>query len=198
MSTIIRSGTSKYNSGPVSLGSLTQRIPGVGIALRNSTGIVQGGGLPGLMPQQSGVADRSYDFERTRLLIREAWNNAAVCTKADKPKGYAQTPFRMVMNAGDPLSRQFYSCGGPCQTPQSSAVVHGTGHYKHMIGSIKNNCNPGQPPPSSCNTKYVYDCSDYTRYRREMATRKNYNDISDGGDQHRADQFQLRMKGRTY
>jgi hypothetical protein len=37
-------------------------------------------------------------------------------------------------------------------------------------------------PASACNTKFVYDSSDYIRFRKNLAFNKNYNDRSFGGN----------------
>jgi len=37
-------------------------------------------------------------------------------------------------------------------------------------------------PPASCNTKYVYDSSDFTRYIKQKNIVKNYNLLSNGNN----------------
>jgi hypothetical protein len=126
------------------------------------------------------------EFETTRVLIKEVWNNNPVLRDSyGEPTGgnYACTPFRKVMNAGDALTRVNYSCGGSCQTPQS---IPGIASIKNSIGSIKNTCDRSFVPPSACNVRYVYDSSDYVRFLKQNATAKNYNDLSFGGDQSNA------------
>ena len=36
-------------------------------------------------------------------------------------------------------------------------------------------------PSATCNTKFVYDSSDYIRFRKQMAVNRNYNDAGFGG-----------------
>jgi hypothetical protein len=60
-----------------------------------------------------------------------------------------------------------------------------------FIGSQKNNCDNTGVPASSCNVKYVYDSSLYTRFLKEQAMNRNYNDLKNGGDDHNASQVAL-------
>ena len=88
-------------------------------------------------------------------------------------------------NAGDLLSRKNYSCGGPCQTFQSRPGLFG---LKTHFGHIQDLCDGSGIPPSTCNGKYVYDSSDYSRFLKQKAINKNYNDLSYGGDNSSASQ----------
>ena len=94
-----------------------------------------------------------------------------------------------VNNAGDLLSRENYSCGGTCQTFQSRPGMHG---LKTHFGHIGDKCDGSGIPPASCNVKYVYDSSNYTRYMKEQAIKKLYNDLSFGGDNYKASQSAMR------
>jgi len=163
-------------------GTLLYGIRGVGIPIRPLSRSL-GGGIRGLMAMPTIDKVNEAEFEMTRFLIKEGWNNTPVLRNVDgEPTGgnYACTPFRKVMNAGDVFSRLNYSCGGPCQTPQS---IPGIASIKNSIGAIKNTCDRSLVPPSACNVRYVYDSSDYVRYLKQNATAKNYNDLSFGGDQ---------------
>jgi hypothetical protein len=120
------------------------------------------------------------DFEMSRVVLREVWNNTPLFRNVKDLGKYACTPFRKKLNAGDILTRVNYSCGGNCQTPQSIA---GIPSIKRSIGSIKSICDDTFNPPSSCNVKYVYDSSVYTTFLKNTAKNRNYNDLSYGGDQ---------------
>jgi len=164
-------------------GTLLYGVKGVGYPIRKEGKVTLGGGIKGLMAMPTIDKVMSSEFETTRVLVKEAWNNTPVLRNVvgDKTYGnYACTPFRKVMNAGDVFSRLNYSCGGSCQTPQS---IPGIATIKTSIGSIQNICDRSLYPPSSCNVKYVYDSSDYTRFLKQNASVKNYNDLSFGGDQ---------------
>lgn len=177
------------------LGTLLYGIGGVGYPLRytnknNGLGILRGGGIKGLMPATILGKENDAEFEMTRVTLREVWNNnvPSVIKKEDGtfyniPGQYACTPFRQKMNAGDVFTRVNYSCGGNCQTPQS---IPGIASIRNSIGHIQNTCDETFIPPSACNVKFVYDSSDYTRFLKNTATNRNYNDLSFGGDQNNA------------
>lgn len=142
-----------------------------------------GGGIHGVVPKPIITTDRTEDVFQTRFLLRQAWNNNYKrLTDYNKTP---VTPFRAVTNAGDLYSRQNYSCGGACQTYQSRPRIYG---FKTKVGHIVSTCDDSGVPPSSCNTKYVYDSSNYTRYMKEKAINQLYDDRSFGGDQSRANQ----------
>jgi hypothetical protein len=180
------------------LGDLARFIPGVGRSI--FVGVnrpLLGGGIKGRMPQKILGTDNSNKFARTRFVLRDAWN-----TTSSTGSSYEKriiTPFRAINNAGDLLSRQEYSCGGTCQTPQSRPNVKG---LKTRFGSISLSCTPSvlysttqvnsSVPASACNVKFVYDGSDYTKYLKMKAVNKNYNDLSFGGNDSNAAQSAIR------
>ena len=160
-----------------------------------------GGGLRGIMPQPIVDHDNSDNFARTRFTLRDAWNTTRT-TGSAYPKRII-TPFRAVNIAGYLLSRANYSCGGSCQTPQSRPGLNG---LRHRFGSTSTSCqqsvvwssiqvNP-DVPSSTCNGKYVYDGSDYTRFKRNLAVNKNYNDRSFGGNDSNTSQVAIRHSKR--
>jgi hypothetical protein len=51
-------------------------------------------------------------------------------------------------------------------------------------------------PSSTCNVKFVYDGSDYTRFKRNLAVNKNYNDRSFGGNDYSTSQVAIRHSKR--
>lgn len=114
-----------------------------------------------------------------RFFVVNAWNaQAAKCTWNNYSR--ATTPFRAVNNAGDYLSRQYYTSGGSNQlygrinsavNPSALTLGGGINFSKDKTGI----------PSCTANVKYVYDGSDYTRFKKMMATQKSYNDYSFGG-----------------
>lgn len=156
-----------------------------------------GGAIQGYMPQQNQTVDKEYEnFESVRFTLKNAWNtNYPQQLKANKLTKSIVTPFRAVNNAGDLLSRSNYSCGGPCQTFQNRPGLRG---LKQRFGSVSVSCTPSAAynslqlnksiPAAACNTKFVYDSSDYIRYLKQSATAKNYNDLSYSGDNNNASQ----------
>ena len=146
-----------------------------------------GGGIPGFIPQALITTNNDNEFIDTRFLLKNSWNT----NYSRLPNNIKSncTPFRAVNNAGDLLSRQSYSCGGSCQTFQSRPGMFG---LKQRFGAIQSVCDGSGIPPASCNTKFVYDNSDYVRYLKQKAINKNYNDLSYGGDTSSASQSAIR------
>ena len=79
------------------------------------------------------------------------------------------------MNAGDPLGRKNYSCGGP------NMVSGGVGRMFCMPprtlkdgGQRRSGCDISGIPAQTCNIRYVYDSSDVIRYKKELAINKGY------------------------
>lgn len=192
-------GKSGYTTG--GLGGFEFLIPGLGrnIYVNNNPtlGPLLGGGFTGRMPQPLIIHDNTNNFAQTRLTLREVWNTTSK-SGSSNPKRII-TPFRAVYNAGDLLSRENYSCGGTCQTYQSRPNIKG---LKQRFGSVSDSCQPSvlwslnqvDPaiPASACNTKFVYDSSDYIRYLKNQAVNKNYNDRSFGGNDSSAQQSAVR------
>ncbi len=149
------------------------------------TGNYLGRGMRGYIPPA--LLDTEYNGESSlnRFMLREAWNTKYQAELAAANKQRIVTPFRAVTNSGDLLCRQNYSCGGPCQTFQSRPGLYG---LRKSFGHIQDKCDGTQVPPSSCNPKYVYDSSDYITYKKQSALVKNYNTLTNGGDQSSASQ----------
>ena len=169
---------------------LNLNIPGVTRPILLGGQPVQGGGIRGFMARNIQKVDKdAEDFENVRYTLREAWNTSYPQQLRNSNLKMAQTPFRAVNNSGDLLSRQSYSCGGLSQTFQSRPGLFGLkGHF----GAIYSKCDGTNVPPASCNTKYVYDSSNYTTFLKQQANNKNYNDLSFGGDQSNASQVSLK------
>ena len=161
-------------------------IPGVTTPILLGGQPVQGGGIRGFMPNTILDVDKDYDeYENIRFTLKQAWNTSYKQQLRSSNLKLAQTPFRAVNNSGDLLSRQSYSCGGLSQTGQSRPGLFGLkGHF----GKIHSKCDGTGVPPATCNTKYVYDSSNYTTFLKQQATQRNYNDLSYGGDEHSASQ----------
>lgn len=188
-------GSSGFTTG--SLGSLLALVSGIGYPYRGP-GRKLGQGLPGLMPQPIVVHDNSDAFARTRFTLKEAWNTTSYSGSSNVHR--MVTPFRAVNNAGDLLCRDNYSCGGgSCQTPQSRPNLSG---LKQHLGGTSGSCRPSviwsasqinpSVPSSTCNVKYVYDGSDYIRFKKDQAVNRNYNDRSFGGDDYHTSQSAIR------
>jgi hypothetical protein len=86
------------------------------------------------------------------------------------PARWAQTPFRIAMNAGDLLLRQSTPGG-------ANQIKGGVGHFSRVLSADSTRRGNG----ASGNQHFVYDSSDYVRYKKLAAKQKNYNDTSFGG-----------------
>ena len=107
----------------------------------------------------------SSETARIRKILRGSWNG-----------GYASNPdrvggaFKAVNNISDLLGRQNYSCGGPSQVQASKPG------QKRLIGNNPNNCDGSGIPPSTTNTKWVSDTSDYIKYKKQRAILRTFSD----------------------
>jgi len=149
-----------------------------------------GKGLKGFIPQKTiDTNDIFSETEQQRFQLKQAWNTNYQSQLITSKRGRVITPFRAVNNSGDILSRKDYSCGGSCQSFQSRPNLRG---LKHRFGAMQNSCDNTFVPAASCNVKYVYDSSDYLTYLKQKAIVKNYNDLSNGGDDSSTSQSAIR------
>ena len=189
-------GRSGFTTG--GLGS--SLLPGIGKPLFNKNNpnltIQLGGGIKGRMPQPLIDHDNSDNFAITRFTLRDAWNTTTYSGSSNRLR--IVTPFRAVNNAGDLLSRQNYSSGGCIQSFQSRPGLSG---LRQRFGSNTASAPSvvwseiqldASIPSSTCNGKYVYDSSDYIRFKKNQAVNQNYNDLSFGGDQSSGSQVAYR------
>jgi hypothetical protein len=109
---------------------------------------------PGVSPQQTLTGFNTTEDAGIRNILRDGWNNVNVQNKIGTHQRVI-TPFRGAYNLGDFLGRKNYNCG--------------------TRGGACDNTNIAT---ASGNVKYVSDSSLYTRYKKEMAMGKNYNDYS--------------------
>jgi hypothetical protein len=144
-----------------------------------TTTTVLGGPFNGYSPQQTINNFKDSDVAMTRRILRDSWNNVGINGSINN-YGRIITPFRSVNNLGDYLSRKNYVCHVSNQVNASKPGM------KHRIGSIINSCDGTGILASSGNMRYVPDTSDYTRYKKQRAISKNYNDVKNGGDESRA------------
>jgi hypothetical protein len=129
---------------------------------------------------QSQTGFRDTEIVNTRSILKRSWNGPYATGKYygtnNVQYGRITTPFRAVTNSGDFLGRVNFVCGG-------SNINKGVGHseWNRSMGSLINQCDSTSVPVSTCNPKYVYDSSDYVKYRRERSINQNFNDLKDGG-----------------
>lgn len=148
-----------------------------------------GGGTRGFIPQAVSDTNNYDEYAQNRFSLRQSWNTLYPSQLKNSLRKRVITPFRAVTNSGDLLSRDYYSCGGPCQTFQSRPGLFG---LRGGFGAIQSKCDNTNVPPATCNVKYVYDSSDYITYLKLNAINKNYNDLSNGGDKYSSSQSSWR------
>ena len=162
---------------------------GVASATTNAYGC-QFPNIKGISTKKPYPAIGSSSHGRTRRILREAWNggNSAAAESALQGKNNCinQRSFRAAMNAGDLMSRKNYSCGGPDMigsgNPGSNKMTtKDGGQSKRNCNESKKGCPNGEEvPPATCNVKYVYDSSNYTRYLKERADNRGYTSVIGG------------------
>jgi hypothetical protein len=108
-----------------------------------------------------------------RMMIRRVFQNSRFRGKPIGTTRWAQTPFRVAMNAGDLLLRQS-APGGSNQIKGSIGI----GQYRNNLGAVD---SVHRGDGASGNQHYVYDSSVYIRYKKLRAKQYNFNDPSFGG-----------------
>ena len=113
---------------------------------------------------------------RNRNELRRVLNSDAYDASGNPITNASITPFRAANNAGDILGRKNYVCGGSNQlsnTKKRSGLVFRSGKAT--------GCDGSNVVGASCNPTYVYDSSLYSKFKRQVALNKSYNDTSNGG-----------------
>jgi hypothetical protein len=118
--------------------------------------------------------------EKMRFTLRQAWNGKAASGTVNGVK-VAATPFRAVNNAGDLLNRVAYTSGGSNQVKTGRIRTSANLSGNVLGGSIFAKPDGSTVPSANTNVKWVYDGSDYTKFKRQQAANRTYNDWSFGG-----------------
>jgi hypothetical protein len=167
----------------------TSTLTNSGLVDDNIIGISNlGFGLKGFIPQQLITTDASA-YGPTRLYLREAFDTSYLRQKTlQGVPARINSPFRLVTNAGDKLSRVNYTCGGYSNQgsrPQNRGL-------KRLWGSTQFACDGSGIEAANCNTKYVYDGSDYTAFLKNRSYNKTYNLPTNGGNAYNTSQSVIR------
>lgn len=133
-----------------------------------------GGPFNGYSPKQTITNYKPSEVINMRRVITRSWANINTADTVNAKKRVL-TPFRAANNLGDFLARKNYVTDGP--NPQSASRPG----YGRLIGSIRPNPDNSGVIGASCNPKFVSDSSDYIKFKRQIATIRNYNDLSFGG-----------------
>ena len=168
-------------------------------------GLLNGGPGPGGSGGMEGGSARG----RTRQVLRRAFGNsrlplgpdcpeeaAAVCAVGScagsdgrAKKKIPLTPFRAATSAGDPIQSDSGRPTAPTTCLYSPNQVNGTNrslNFQRARRSTSGVSTEAGGAQWTGNPKYVYDSSDYIRFKKLQANNRNYNDLSFGGDQHNA------------
>ena len=146
-----------------------------------------GGGIPGFQPKllgggananggsgMVGGGERGLD----RMVLRQAFGNARLAgtTGPITNTGAIISPFRAAMNAGD--TQGTVNEGPNPALPQINQVnnIRLAANTSANGGAVKTGT-----AAFSGNPTYVYDGSDYTRFKKLQAKNRTYNDSSFGG-----------------
>lgn len=144
----------------------------------NNIGPNLGGGISGISARQTITNYKDSEQTKIRSILRRVWNKPYAVGDVN---GYKRAigEFKAVMNIGDYLSRKNYVCGDIPNPIQPDNV-----RWRSRIGGINKTCDNTGVPCSNTNTKFVPDSSDYITYKKQRAINLNYNDLSNGGDDH--------------
>ena len=133
-----------------------------------ATATVLGPGRPGVSPRQLPNSINDYEAIATRRVLRDSWDKPAVQTSING-HGRVLTPFRAAYAMGDYLARS-YSCG-----------VAATPIPRRRPGWMQRNgpqtCDGTGVATTSCNPRWVPDCSDFIKFKRQAAILKTYNPV---------------------
>jgi len=150
-----------------------------------------GGPYNGFSPVQFDNNKKGGADVISRKILVKSWNGQYATGNYTGANGKVYksvtTPFRAVNNLGDFLGRSNYSSGGP----QPITRTYPDRFSKSVIRSVPNNPDGTGIPATSCNPRYVSDCSDYIRYRKLRSVNRNYNDLKFGGDKNNASQVNI-------
>ena len=96
------------------------------------------------------------------------------------------TPFRKAFNAGDMLNTNNSATSSLLPKPPNQVTsLRNMFGWQNNAGSVKQDKNGSF---YSGNQRFIYDGSDYARFKKLQAINRNYNDITFGGDQHSGSQ----------
>lgn len=165
----------------------------------NATSSKLGGGVAGFQPTLLGGGANgnsgsgmvgSSERGMSRNLLRQAMGRTLWLQSATGSVGAIKaSPFRVAMNAGD--IRGTVNEGPLPQLPAPTQVNGPMVNKQQNKGDSVNSGNAA----FTGNPKFVYDGSDYTRYKKMKAKLKTYNDQSFGGSNNGSYSFLMRVRG---
>ena len=167
-----------------------------------------GGAINGYMTKDVYGKDKdSENFVNIRQVLKKSWNTtypSQLRRSNLNTKKTITTPFRAINNAGDLMDRKDYMCVANSSQSSNQGYQSRTNIYglKQRFGCRAGSCMPSviyndlqkdkSIPAANCNVRYVYDTSDYIKYKKQLATNRNFNDYSYGGDNHYSGQSAIK------
>lgn len=136
-----------------------------GNILNNTMASILGGGRPG--NQSKKIYDKSSETNYNRLFLRQAFGNLHLSNSIGSPLNIVKqgqsrtTPFRAIMAAGD--------VNGTINSAPSSQLNQNNQLSSSSIQSVRSGRGGVHNNGSSYysgNPKYVYDGSDYVKYKK--------------------------------
>ena len=164
-----------------------------------------GGGVPGFQPGLLGGGANSNSGSgmvgssarsRNRFIMRTAAGRympiaaASGINVGDLAQSRSLTPFRVAFNAGDLRSAVNTA---PAPGMWNANQLGGVGNLRSMVFGIGDGTRNGNALFSG-NPRYVYDSSDYIRYKKLGAEVQNYNDKSFGGSNNGSFTFLMNVR----
>lgn len=165
-----------------------------------------GGGVPGFQPKLLGGGGNSNSGSGmvggsmrgvNRFVMRDAMGKPSpIASKAGIPvqtlkSQTSLTPFRAAYNAGDLRGAVD---AAPAPGMWNANQLSGVGNISSLMFGLGDGTRSNGSALFSGNPKYVYDSSDYIRYKKLSSELKNYNDKSFGGSNNGSFTFLMNVR----
>lgn len=165
-----------------------------------------GGGVPGFQPALLGGGANSNSGSGmvggsmrgvNRFVMRDAMGKLSpIASKSRIPfqtlkSQTSLTPFRVSYNAGDLRSAVD---SAPAPGMWNANQLSGVGNIRSLMFGLGDGTRSNGSALFSGNPKYVYDSSDYIRYKKLSSELKNYNDKSFGGSNNGSVTFLMNVR----
>ena len=152
---------------------------------------ILGGGIPGVQHSMIQGMDSGQERSITRNILRKAFgNNILIDGKTPINKNNPITPFRAAFSAGDMIGTINESQRSDLPKVNQISGLNKPRISKKNGGGVKTNGTAAY----SGNPRYVYDGSDYIKYKKLKAKNKNYNDLSYGGSNNGSYSFLMSVR----
>ena len=139
-----------------------------------------GGGNKGSQPVLFGNVDGGNERAISRKHLVKAFGNLYNKGLGSSPALYSNNilgPFRTSYNAGDVITNGYGATNNKYGNAANQINGNNVSRVKGLGDGVFNNGNDSY----SGNPRYVYDSSDFIRYKKLNAINKNFNDITYGG-----------------